>query len=159
MEEEILPFGVFAMATKNLSSPVRTYSLAGMLGLEEQNTQELIGRIQLGLPFSSLDVFHRTIGISKSKIAFTIVLRPSTMARRKKSGYLSAEQSERLVRLAKVSESAVSLFEGDVVKAREWMEKPRAALSGKTPLEMTATELGAREVENLILRLEDGTFS
>ncbi|HEX9997334.1 MAG TPA: antitoxin Xre/MbcA/ParS toxin-binding domain-containing protein [Abditibacterium sp.] len=147
------------MATKNLSSPARSVSLAGLLGLEEQNTQELIGRIQAGLPFSSFDVFHRASGISKPQIASTIVLKPSTMARRKKSGYLSADQSERLVRLAKVSESAVSLFEGDVAKAREWMEKPRSALGGKTPLEMTATELGAREVENLILRLEDGTFS
>lgn len=63
------------------------------------------------------------------------------------------------MRLARLTEAAIELFEGDTEAAQGWMKAPRAVLGGKTPLEMAATEIGAREVENLILRLEDGVFS
>lgn len=143
--------------TKRLSSLGARRSLNDFLGLEAQNTQELIGQIQAGLPFSAFETFQRIIGLPASQIQ--VVLPSSTLSRQKKQGQLNAAQSERLVRLAQVSKAAVDLFEGDTKKAREWMQKPRAALGDKTPLEMASTDLGAREVETLILRLEEGVFS
>jgi putative toxin-antitoxin system antitoxin component (TIGR02293 family) len=43
--------------------------------------------------------------------------------------------------------------------ARLWFTSPKIALGGKTPLEYADTELGAREVEDLLSRLEHGVFS
>ena len=83
----------------------------------------------------------------------------STLARQKKIGQLTSDQSERLVRLARVMEMAFDLFEGDKEAARRWFKAPRETLGGNTPLDMVSTEIGAREVENLIERLEDGVFS
>jgi putative toxin-antitoxin system antitoxin component (TIGR02293 family) len=48
------------------------------------------------------------------------------------------------------------LFEGDANAARQWLTAPQPALGGSTPGDYAATELGAREVENLIGRLEHG---
>ena len=53
----------------------------------------------------------------------------------------------------------IELFEGDVESARSWLMRPVLALGGAVPFEMLKTEVGAREVENLITRLEHGVFS
>jgi putative toxin-antitoxin system antitoxin component (TIGR02293 family) len=47
----------------------------------------------------------------------------------------------------------------DVAGAISWLAAPKKALGHETPLAYSRTELGAREVENLIGRLEHGVFS
>jgi putative toxin-antitoxin system antitoxin component (TIGR02293 family) len=42
---------------------------------------------------------------------------------------------------------------------RGWFHGRIRALGGKTPIEFARTEPGAREVEDLIGRIEDGIFS
>src|SRR5258706_218900 len=69
------------------------------------------------------------------------------------------DESERLLRIATVFEKAVDLFEGDLVSARRWLSTPKKALGGETPLSFARTEIGGREVEALIGRLEHGVFS
>jgi putative toxin-antitoxin system antitoxin component (TIGR02293 family) len=82
-----------------------------------------------------------------------------TLARRRSRGKFTPEESERLLRLGTVFEQAVELFEGDNAAALRWLTAPRKALEGKTPLAYARTELGAREVEDLIGRLEHGVVS
>ena len=82
-----------------------------------------------------------------------------TLARRKSKGKLSPDESERLLRLSRVFELAVDLFEGDNAAALRWLTSPRKALEGNTPLAYARTEVGAREVENLIGRMEHGVFA
>ena len=48
---------------------------------------------------------------------------------------------------------------GDQERAEAWLKKPNKALGMKTPLQYAETEPGAREVENLLGRLEHGVFS
>jgi len=54
---------------------------------------------------------------------------------------------------------AVDLFEGDTVAAMKWLQSPQAGLGGEIPLEFASTEVGMREVENLIGRLEYGVVT
>jgi putative toxin-antitoxin system antitoxin component (TIGR02293 family) len=82
-----------------------------------------------------------------------------TLARRRAAGRLAPEESERLLRIAGIFEKAVDLFEGDVPAAVRWITAPRKALDNHSPLAYSRTEPGAREVENLIGRLEHGVFS
>jgi putative toxin-antitoxin system antitoxin component (TIGR02293 family) len=81
------------------------------------------------------------------------------LARRKVSRRLTPDESERLLRISAVFEDAVDLFEGDVAAAVNWLTTPRKALGDRAPLTYARTEPGAREVENLIGRLEHGIFS
>ena len=82
-----------------------------------------------------------------------------TLARRKASGKLTKPESERLLRLSLVFEKTVNLFEGDADAARTWLSRSNKALGGETPLSAVETELGAREVEDVIGRLEHGVFT
>jgi putative toxin-antitoxin system antitoxin component (TIGR02293 family) len=71
---------------------------------------------------------------------------------------LARDESERLLRISSIFEKAVELFNGDVPEAVTWLRRPRRALANHTPLAYSGTELGAREVENLIGQLEYGVF-
>lgn len=53
----------------------------------------------------------------------------------------------------------IELFDGDTKAAMTWMSTPRAALANQTPHEYSRTEEGAREVKDLIGRIEHGVFS
>lgn len=123
------------------------------------NVLELIGLIQRGLPFMAFEALQKSLGLSAMLLAEYIDLPSSSLARNKKSGYLSPIHSERLVRLARLNHLAVRLFEGDQAGALQWLNTPRATLGQLSPLQLAATELGSREVENLIHRLENGVFS
>ena len=78
--------------------------------------------------------------------------------RRKARGWLHPEESERLLRLSSIFEKAMRLFEGDVDAARGWLTT-RSLELGEPPLESARTQIGAREVEDLIDRLEQGVFT
>jgi putative toxin-antitoxin system antitoxin component (TIGR02293 family) len=64
-----------------------------------------------------------------------------------------------LLRISTIFDKTVDLFEGDVRGAVTWLTAPMRALAGESPLRYSRTEIGAREVENLIGRLEHGVFS
>ena len=79
--------------------------------------------------------------------------------RRKAKGRLRPEESERLLRVSGIFERALDLFAGDTDAARHWLTTPSEELSNHSPLEFARTELGAREVEDFITRLEHGVFT
>ena len=94
-----------------------------------------------------------------AEIANVLEIPERTLARRKARGKLARDESERLLRLSTVFEKTVELFEGDVPAAVAWLKSSKAALGHQSPLDYTRSELGAREVEDLIGRLEHGVFA
>ena len=81
-----------------------------------------------------------------------------TLSRRKTEGRFQTDESERLFRIAALYDRAVEVL-GGRDRASAWFKGPKKALGGKTPLQYADTEPGAREVENLLGRLEYGVFS
>jgi uncharacterized protein (DUF2384 family) len=63
------------------------------------------------------------------------------------------------LRISDLFERCVELFEGDVPSAVNWLMSTKKALNRQTPLLYARTELGAREVVDLIGRLNGGIFS
>ena len=84
---------------------------------------------------------------------------PNTTFNRSVKARFTAEQSERLVRIIRVLDRAVELFEGDKVQAQKWLNEPARALGWKTPADVMNSEAGAWEVMKLITRLEHGVYS
>lgn len=80
----------------------------------------------------------------------------STFYRRKRSGVLNSDEAYRVYRYVRLYTFADTLFHGDADSAREWLNRPAYAFSGKTPLQHAATERGANEVETLIGRIQHG---
>ena len=46
-----------------------------------------------------------------------------------------------------------------IENGRRWLASPQVGLGGAIPLEFAETEVGAREVENLLGRIEYGVYS
>jgi putative toxin-antitoxin system antitoxin component (TIGR02293 family) len=96
---------------------------------------------------------------SQKEIAQVLSIPPSTLQRRKKSGQLQTDESDRVVRLASLKDATVAMMQGDDEAAVAWLRTPLDILGGESPLEHASTELGARDVEDLIGRLRHGVFS
>lgn len=131
----------------------------GLLGLRTIDIPRLLDRVEEGFAFSALEHFQRASELSTAEVAELVQIKPRTLSRRKEEGRLQPDESDRLVRAARVVGRALDLFEGDVRAARQWLSTPQLGLGGATPLSLAKIEVGAREVENLIGRLEEGVFS
>jgi putative toxin-antitoxin system antitoxin component (TIGR02293 family) len=129
-------------------------SIADILGLEStiRSVSDLEAAVLAGLPKSSLDNLSARLHVDRkiaSAYKFKIVPQATWKRRGKR---LSAEESERTERLARVLAHAEFVWD-DRDQAREWMSKPHRELQDSTPLEAARTELGARRVEDLLDKL------
>jgi putative toxin-antitoxin system antitoxin component (TIGR02293 family) len=138
---------------------VRFTTRGSSLGLRSTSTPQLIEQLEVGLSFHTLQAFESNSGIDVVSLATLIGIPDRTLARRKAAGRLAPEESERLLRISTIFEKAVGLFEGDAEAAIHWLTTPKKALNGQQPLQYSRTEPGAREVENLIGRVEHGVFA
>jgi putative toxin-antitoxin system antitoxin component (TIGR02293 family) len=130
-----------------------------LLPVRAGNFEELIRLIEAGMPIEALDRFHELTGIPIPRIATLIRIPQRTLARRREEGRLSAEESDRLVRVARLVAAATTLFAGSVPDAVEWLSKPLKALGGAIPFDIAETETGSYEVETVIGQLEHGVFA
>lgn len=139
------------------SNPLSTQQ--AWLGIKAANSLQLIQAIGQGFPYATLERVREKTDLPLERLAGAIGLSPRTLTRRKKEKRLTAAESDRLVTLTRLLSQALALFEGQKASAWRWFTQPNRALGNLTPLEMAATETGAREVEHLIGRLEHGVFS
>lgn len=68
---------------------------------------------------------------------------------------LSADETERVARLAHVISLAQRVFGSDQ-KAFLWLRTPSAQLDGKPPIDWLTRESGARFVEEMLIRIDHG---
>lgn len=127
-----------------------------LLGLRRYDAPHVVEQIRHGLSFAALARLQRNTGLSWQTLAEVVSIPERTLARRKESGRLDPDESDRLVRAARVFARAIQLFEGDVDGARQWLLTPRPALGGIAPLVFAKTDIGALEVDRVIGRLEHG---
>ncbi|HVS52141.1 MAG TPA: antitoxin Xre-like helix-turn-helix domain-containing protein [Opitutaceae bacterium] len=126
---------------------------------EIHDNAEMASRVEEGLPVRDLVAFGRHAGFTTDELARLIHIPPRTYARRVAAkARLKVPEGERAVRLMRLYDLAKRVFVTDE-NTRGWFHGKIRALGGKTPLEFARTEPGAREVENIIGRIEDGIFS
>jgi putative toxin-antitoxin system antitoxin component (TIGR02293 family) len=80
------------------------------------------------------------------------------LARRRRSGRLARFESDRLYRLARVLALAHHSL-GTPERALRWLKRSNRALGGVAPIGAIDTELGARQVENVLGRIAYGGIS
>lgn len=128
------------------------------IGIETEECLDVIRLLKKGLPVDAFDVLQRKIGVSAKTLASIVNIAPRTLSRRKQEGRFHTDESERLLRIAKLFDRACALF-GDPDTARRWLKTPQRALGSVSPLDFADTEPGAQEVEDLMGRLEHGVFA
>lgn len=135
------------------------YWFVSLIGLRSQDPIDIFKHVQKGLTFTALERFQRSSGISTADLADAVVITVRTLHRRREQGRLEPEESDRLLRISRVFGKALDLFEGQTQAARQWLFTPQGALGGKQPIVLAKTDVGAREVEALVDRLEHGVLT
>lgn len=138
--------------------PEEGFGIGGESVLNESAAPYLINRVRDGLPLVEFHATREMLGVSEERLATLLGMSRATLHRRKKSGQLGRAESDRLVRYARLFSRASEAL-GGVAGARSWLVSPARAFHGECPLDFADTEIGAREVEALLGRLEHGVFS
>lgn len=121
------------------------------------NRAQVITRIKKGLPAASFEKLREEFGVTAAELAATLNINMRTLARRKQSGRLDVDESERVYRLARLFQIGLNLFK-DAALTRRWFAAPKEVFGGLTPLHYADTEPGAQEVEKMLRRLQYGVF-
>ena len=118
----------------------------------------MVRAIEAGLPVKELEDLQLSLGVPMERLFSIIGISKATHHRRKVGGKLGVAQSDRVVRVAKLMGQAVKVF-GNTEDAKQWLNSSQFGLGGAVPLDYAKTEAGAREVENLLGRIEYGVYS
>lgn len=122
------------------------------------NAAELRDRVRTGLPYQSLESIRGRLNLSLPEAAIVLHVPLRTLARRRHGRKLDADESDRLYRLARIAGQAVAVL-GTEEKAATWLRRANRALNGEIPLGLLDTDLGARQIEDVLGRIEHGVVS
>ena len=138
----------------------KAQAVVKMLGLktEVRSGLEMLPLVRRGLPYKTIENVAREMDLSVDETADNLGLARRTLARRKALRTLDPAESERVVRLAGTLAHATEVL-GSREKARLWMLTPNRALGGDSPLSLLDTEIGARAVDDVLVRIDHGVFS
>lgn len=115
---------------------------------------DLASAVRSGLPIATLEHLIEAGTLTEQEVEANFIPRRTLYARRQK-GTLSREQSDLVVRLARIRVAADEVF-GDPRKAHRWLRRPNGALGGEAPLALLDTEEGGRVVEAVLGRIAHG---
>lgn len=124
------------------------------LGTDVASEADLARIVSRGIRLAVLPYVARA-GFSKQEIEHFIIPARTLRHRRAKREPLSIEESDRVVRLARIQSLAEDVF-GDVDKANRWLREGLGVLDGKPPLEVARTESGVRLIEQVLAKIDWG---
>jgi putative toxin-antitoxin system antitoxin component (TIGR02293 family) len=114
--------------------------------------------VRQGLPFAAFETLVAALGLAASELSRVLYIPDRTLARRRAVKQLPPDESDRVVRAARVFLQAQSVFATQHAAA-EWLKRPNRALGNEVPLTLLDTDMGAREVEGVINRIRYGIYS
>jgi len=124
------------------------------LGTNVSSEADLARAVTRGIRLRVLDCLLRA-GFSKQEVESFVIPARTLRHRKTKREPLTLDESDRVVRLTRIQSLAEDVF-GDVHKANQWLREGLGILDGKTPLDLTRTESGARLVEQILARIDWG---
>lgn len=135
-------------------SVLATQELYTLLDLNKK-TDTLVQAVDGGLNIAAFERVAESLGVTEKRLSEILRINTSTLARRKRAGSFSVDESERLYRIAFLLERSIQVM-GNLEAAQRWLSTSKRALGGESPLSFARTEPGAREVEDLLGRVEYG---
>jgi len=145
-------------------------TVTAVLGGEKELGQKVKSRIDFdalikkGIPLGVILHIKKEFNLPDEVIARIIGVSPRTVSRRRKTVKIPAKErlspveSDRVYRFARIVALAEDIFE-DKKEALEWLNSPQYGLGGRVPFDMLQTDAGAREVEELLIRIDYGVIS
>ena len=148
------------MKQKTKTQPMAHGLVASHVAIEkpDPSPDQVVRVVQAGLDFAELEALRDQLDLPLDRLTSLLGLARATVHRRKAGGRLTSDESDKVVRFARLLGHAVHLF-GSIEDARLWLKSPQRGLGGAVPLDYAQTEAGAREVENLLGRIDYGVYS
>ena len=117
-------------------------------------------RIVQGLPRRALERLKAEMELTDADAAKALGISSKTISRLRKGRAKTLDEltSDRLYRVARIYEIATRVM-GSKAGARDWLRREQFGLDWRVPLDLMRSEPGAREVENLLGRIEYGVLS
>ena len=125
-----------------------------VLGREVASEADLALLVQARIPEQAVAAVQGN-GFSDREIERFVIPARTRRYRREHKEPLTIEESDRLVRLARVQSLAEDVF-GDAAKANKWLRQGLGTLGGQAPLEFARTEAGIRVVEQVLGKIDWG---
>ena len=141
-----------------LRAVVRQLGGERTVGRALASDRDLREAIREGFRPAVVEKLMRASGLTLKELATAVDLSPRSLQRRRRSGRLARHESDRLYRLARIVAIA-NEYLGDHERAMRWLKHPNRALGGIAPVAAIDTELGARQVENVLGRIAYGGIS
>ena len=124
-----------------------------------ETPSELVELTRAGLPASILGAIAHTLDVQRVAVAKLLGISERTLSRRVTiNARLTAEESDRMVRLARVLALAKEIL-GGMDHAGRWLQTPNRALEGDRPFDRLDTDAGVRSVEQVLGRIAYGIYS
>jgi putative toxin-antitoxin system antitoxin component (TIGR02293 family) len=128
-----------------------------VIGVSPKSDFELAEIVEQGLPIDSVALL-RERGLTFTEVS-EIVISPRTLKHRKARGErLSDEETDRVVRVARILALANSVF-ANPQKALKWLRTKSDRMGGRPPLSMLRTDAGGRLVESRLWQIDEGMFA
>ena len=146
---------------KKIRSGIVNFCVHGPIGrilAADFTPSKLIEALRVGLPVQELEDLQAALDVPLEKLFPMLGISKATLHRRKARGKLGPDESDRVVRFARLMGKAIEVMESEE-DARRWLTSPQFGLGGVVPLAYAETEVGAREVEDLLGRIEYGVYS
>jgi putative toxin-antitoxin system antitoxin component (TIGR02293 family) len=119
-----------------------------------ESDADLLEAVRRGLPIAAVEHMIRDDLLRQEEV-YTLIAPKRTWQLRKQQGKpLTAVESERAARVARIFALAIEAFQNPA-KAAAWLRRPSRVL-GRVPIELLDTESGARLVEDELLRVTWG---
>ena len=126
-----------------------------ILGVERLRTdQDLMKLVEEQLPTQAVDALRQS-GLTDEEVYSLVVPRRTLSHRRARREALSRDESDRVVRVARVVALCEAVF-GERLRSWKWLRDAKRQFQGRAPLDLLATEAGARLVEELLYRIDEG---
>src|SRR5262249_2711245 len=130
-----------------------------VLGKAVRTPDGLAKLIRSGLPAGSVTALARRLSVANAELSQKLGIPQRTLTRRlSRRGRLTAAESDRAARLARVYANAIEMI-GDEERAIQWFLTPNRALDGQRPFDQIDTDVGSREVEDLLGRIAYGVYN
>ena len=129
--------------------------MQGILGVQRLRTdQDLMKLVEDRLSPRAVDALRQS-GLTDEEVYSLVVPRRTLSHRRARREALSRDESDRVVRVARVVALCEEVF-GEHDRGWRWLRNAKRQFQGRAPLDLLATETGARLVEELLYRIDEG---
>jgi putative toxin-antitoxin system antitoxin component (TIGR02293 family) len=128
------------------------------LGLNDatiRSDDDLARIVEAGLPTESADRLIARSGLTLAEFIACVMPRRTLAHRKLKRQPLTPDESDKVLRLARVTALAEVVF-GDGGKALKWLRARKHRFGERSPLALLATDAGTRLVEDMLWRLDEG---